>query len=351
MPKRIYSLDILKIFAIILIVFHHYQQMYDVKFSTINFFGGTYYIGYVVEFFFVVSGFVIYPSIRRIQDGELNFVSFFKKRYLRLLPLLAITALVFEGLICCYHLYTNQYYHDFHFDPIGTIATALGFHAVGIIDQPKINNPTWYISVLLECYIVFYIATKISAKIKLNRNVIYSILALSRVAIIHYDIDMPFVTSQVARGFMGVFVGLILSDVVHKYYNSYARKIITIISAIINISLIAYFYLSKGSAVYYEQYYLTFIFYPTIVSLFTLPAISDFFKSPLIGEAGKISFDVFMWHAIVFIIPKMFREAGFPMPDFKSASMMLIMTIIAIIVGVLSYYFIEKPFNRILSKH
>ena len=37
--ERNYSLDFLKIIATILIVFHHYQQILNVEFRGVNFFG------------------------------------------------------------------------------------------------------------------------------------------------------------------------------------------------------------------------------------------------------------------------------------------------------------------------
>lgn len=38
--KRNYALDFFKIVATILIVFHHYQQVLNIEFESINFYGG-----------------------------------------------------------------------------------------------------------------------------------------------------------------------------------------------------------------------------------------------------------------------------------------------------------------------
>ena len=48
--------DLIKGIATVLIVFHHYQQVMDCRFSGVNFFGGWFYFGVIVELFFVISG-------------------------------------------------------------------------------------------------------------------------------------------------------------------------------------------------------------------------------------------------------------------------------------------------------
>ena len=65
MKERYYNLDLIKSIAAVFIVFHHYQQMANVKFDGINFFGGSFYWGYLVELFFLISGFVMAVSDRK----------------------------------------------------------------------------------------------------------------------------------------------------------------------------------------------------------------------------------------------------------------------------------------------
>ena len=85
--NRNYALDFLKIAATVFIVFHHYQQTTGAYYpGLINFYNGRLYWGYLVEFFFVVSGFVVASYSDRIVAG-LRFREFYLKRYLRLLLL------------------------------------------------------------------------------------------------------------------------------------------------------------------------------------------------------------------------------------------------------------------------
>lgn len=173
--ERNYGLDFKKIVATILIVFHHYQQDLNVEFSGINFFGGKFYFGYLVELFFLISGFLMFNYIERIKQG-LDFKSFFINRVKRLLPLVAIAAILYECLIYFYFRIFGEKFLEQGLNFFGTIISILGIQAGWSFENPMINNPMWYISVLILCYILFYISTKISILKKINCVYLYVIL-------------------------------------------------------------------------------------------------------------------------------------------------------------------------------
>lgn len=67
--KRNSAMDCLRVLATVLIVFHHYQQFTGVRFAYINFWDGRFYFGWLVEFFFVMSGYFTYKYIFKISGG------------------------------------------------------------------------------------------------------------------------------------------------------------------------------------------------------------------------------------------------------------------------------------------
>lgn len=109
--KRNYGLDFLKIVATILIVFHHYQQILNIEFKGINFYGRKFYFGYLVEFFFLVSGFLMFNYIEKIKVG-LTFKDFFIRRIIRLMPLIIIAAISYEILLYIYPKVFGDYFYN-----------------------------------------------------------------------------------------------------------------------------------------------------------------------------------------------------------------------------------------------
>ena len=153
--ERDYSLDFIKIISTIFIIFHHYQQVMGVYFENkINFFNGKFYFGYVVEMFFVLSGLFMYTYVEKIQDN-LTFVKFYLRRLGRLFPLLMVGAISYEIFLVIYqHMYYDSW---FGITPTfwGTVISSLGIQDGWALPNPCVNNPTWYISVLMLCYVIF----------------------------------------------------------------------------------------------------------------------------------------------------------------------------------------------------
>ena len=156
MKQRDYSIDFIKIVATVLIVFHHYQQITGAYFDDgINFFNGTFYYGYIVELFFVISGYFMFSYISRIEDG-LSFPIFYFNRFIRLFPIMAMGAVAYEVFLVIYqHTYQSSWFDNM---PTfwGTIIASLGIQSGWGLPNLCVNNPTWYISVLMLCYILFY---------------------------------------------------------------------------------------------------------------------------------------------------------------------------------------------------
>ena len=90
---RFYTLDALKFFAAIGIVFHHYQQVTGVVFSRFNFYGGRIYFGYLVELFFILSGFFMAVHIEKHKGLQLK--EFLLGKMIRLYPAAIISGVVF----------------------------------------------------------------------------------------------------------------------------------------------------------------------------------------------------------------------------------------------------------------
>ena len=214
--ERDYSLDFLKILATICIIFHHYQQVTGASFDHfINFWNGKFYFGYIVELFFVLSGYFMFSYIEKIEGG-LSFPQFYLKRFLRLAPMLLIGAVAYEILLVSYHHIYMSSWMDITASFWGIIIDALGIQEGWVLPNPCVNNPTWYISVLLLCYILFYFIVYLSHRICIPKEYLFIFMIFLGMGIQTYAINLPFLNGSSARGFYAFFFGILLHETLTK---------------------------------------------------------------------------------------------------------------------------------------
>ena len=347
--SRNYSLDLLKIIATVLLVFHHWQQVEKVTFPHVNFFGGRFYFGYIVELFFILSGFFMYRYISRIREG-LTFKNFFLKRYLRFFPLMAISAVTYE-IVCIYYLRISGGADG---DPLvtlwGTIIAALGIHSgwVFTAPNPAINNPTWYISVLLLCYIVFYYVTYLTNRVNLSPWYCYIFLIFLGIGIRTFNISLPFIMPKTGRGYTCFFWGVILA----KLFVDRKRpisKTLYLFCIFITISIPLLIVFAPNFISYGLDCTLTFLFYPALIILFSSPVFGKMFSFQWIGTLSRISFNVFIWHICGLCILDILRVQNIINGQLTSPLAMIIFTACMFIVGTASHYLIEKPIDKMVQ--
>ena len=347
--KRNNGLDILKIVATILIVFHHYQQITGAIFESINFYNGKFYFGYMVELFFVISGYVMFPYIKKIYDGSINFKTFIAKRFLRLFPLVAAGAVGYEVLLYIYTCILHKNWFDINPTLWGMIIDCLMVQAGGSFINPCVNNPTWYISVLIICYICFFTLTRKAKKCKINPYYLYIGMIFVGMAVNSYGFDLPFFNASTCRGYYAFFWGLILRKIMPtiKGYALKHEKIILILEIIIIIGIPI---MIERESIWIQSgmnYIITFVYYTVLIIVFDSNKINKLFKGNIIRTLSAISFDVYIWHnpgfIFLYIVFNIFNIDIMKLYSFKA---MFIYTIVCFVVGAISYYGFEKPIKN-----
>lgn len=213
--ERLYGLDFIRIVATTLIILHHYQQITNCYFTTgINFYDGRFEFGYVVELFFLLSGFLLGTYTNSIKEHKVNFKNFFLKKYFRFLPMCFITACVYY-VIEQIRFWRMGDYTLTECTLWDVIESAFIFHSGGAFPASMVNNPTWYISVLLICYIVYYFVTWISSQMNIDEIYLYIGMILLAVGIITYGYNAPYFNERTARGYLCVFWGIIIRNVIY----------------------------------------------------------------------------------------------------------------------------------------
>lgn len=370
--RRIYSLDVLRIIATLGIVFYHYQQVFNYTPSGIlNFHYNRFNCSYLVEFFFILSGFLSFYDIDRLKAGITSFTSYVKKKYARLLPAIFVPCIVYT--VVCYlfrsSVGNSGWYFDTLLDIPATIVSILGMQVWGVFYGTLIDYPIWYVDVLLFCYIIFAIITKIARR--KNISPVYGFIVMIFLGIIVWNggVDRPFLTMQLARGYYAFFTGVLVG-----YWYNYEKNdaclddkdsnktlgrdtgraidkipalVICLATVVVSIMLVTLRTPWFGD---YDVYIYTFIAYPALMIAFLNPFVRKCLDFKFIGAVAKVTYDVFVWHLVVFFIGAYLDATGILRINFESYGAMFILAGISIVVGIFAYLFLDKLVIRMFKK-
>lgn len=348
--KRIYAFDFLKFVASILIVFHHYQQIVGLFFEGgVNFCWGRFNVGLLVEFFFLLSGFLLVGYVKPIEDG-LSFKQFWGKRYLRLLPVMALAAIVYEIFLAVFNSVGATYltwYAPNNIDVWGCIVTALGMQTGGVFSVQSINSPTWYISVLLICYAIFYLLVKIGQRQKIQLVHLFIVMILVGIAIDTYAIDLPFLNEYTKRGYISFFYGAIVG----QWFKERDSKVREAIGGIIFSGIVIAVLLFEPASVEYGiEYLMTFVVFPSVLVVFNLSWVKNIFQFRICKFLGDISYDVYVWHINVLLLSYiLISTVGYPV-SIWSLEGMLLFTVACLLTAIVIHFGFERPMAKLIKK-
>lgn len=341
--KRRGSLDFLKVLATVFIVFHHYQQVVNVQYSTgINFFGGIFYWGWMVELFFLISGFVMLPWYRRITENApgSDFKRFMSHRYRRFIPMLAVTAVSYELMCLAVRRIVPLLADGFiKLSVWGTVCNILCIQEGWCMENFEINNPTWYICVLMLCYIFFWLITDFSRRKNVSPVYGFLLMILLGFSLIKTDASCPFFNKQCARGYIEFFLGLLLALAEEKYeLHGPWRNLFYLLFA-------AAALFGPDEGIGGKDFSICYLFFPLLLLLFTSDGAEKLFSAKLWTTLGAIQFHTFLWHLIVIECARVILTvSGAPL---EKRIYMFVTAVAAELVGTLSYFLLDKPVDRL----
>ena len=343
--RREYSLDVLKFIATIIIIFHHYQQLTRVFFEgKINFYGGNFYWGYMVELFFILSGYFTHKYVEQI-DEKSYFLPFIKKKYGRFLPML-----IFSGGVSFFVDYI--YYEKIMMERLpytiwGVVTSLLGTSR-WLDDRFMVNNPMWYISVLLFCYIVFFGTTYVAKRLKINPYILYCILIYWGIECKKGAMSLAIFSNAMGRGYSCFFFGIVLQYLFKKYHA--VDKIKNLFFSIVG--LWGFVCIYKSFPVYIGEdleNVLIFLVFPLVILIFKSKYVSGFFKNDILKNLAGISFNAYLWHLtvirVLLVISKIFKI------EVNRYLTMLLVTFGIFVIGIMSHSILEKEIvNEMILK-
>jgi peptidoglycan/LPS O-acetylase OafA/YrhL len=313
-----------------------------------------------VDFFFILSGFVMALSFsKKIQNG-LPFSAYFILRLGRIYPLhIFMLIVVVPYVIAKQYFYTQGFGGtDQYFD--NNVSTFLSnvilIHSMGLHDNLSWNSPSWSISVEFFTYIAFYLLSlSLDSKKSLFTPLIFSIICYGiLVSLGRQNLDITYdygFFRCLGAFYIGVFIFRVkkyefLNRNICKNINMCEISSVTI--AVIGVTLAA-------------EHRLGWVF--PIVSFSLVILIFSNQRNGIIGyilntnmlkKIGVWSYSIYMIHWIVLSISSNVTDVILQYPlkglGLYSVVLNIINLTIIILLSRFTYQYIENPFRRLTKQ-
>lgn len=338
--ERLDSLDGLKVLFCILIFSHHYwggvtnygQQGLAPFENIFHFIYANGALG--VEFFFIVSGFVMtYNYKTKIKDIPSNV--FLLKRMSKLVPVAVLSVIV--GFLLSMINNNLGYELTLVNKPISVphLIMSLLFVNNGwfVNSFNAYGSGTWFLDVLLLCYIVWLFVGKL---VKTNKQytVVCALLAIVGFACMHFNLDIPFLYATSGRGYFNFFFGCLLCQLLERKRNYV--WICTTVGLIFGVS-------TKNIALLFST-----VLCPTLIyiALYIKPA-KKVLSSKLFKKCVPYTMCIYLTHVLIIaglVIMDRYFLLGIP---FNNIFVMLTIFGICFLVAIGCHFAIELPaYNR-----
>ena len=350
MNHRIKSLDGLRGILCLLVVFHHYDVKYIPSFFYNNFLIRQ--ADLLVDFFFIISGFVISYNYKNF-DSIKDVGKFLKKRFLRLYPLLLFSTTLFF----LFEIFSRNIFSNFINKKIDNTSLIKSFIDTILLNNSSplfgnswgINRPTWSISAEFYAYLIFSIVLLVFGK-RFKNIVLASVFIISGLSIFKlYNLD---VFNNAEFGFIRCIYLFILG-----VFINYAKPRLYQSNKSIDLILVLFSII----ALYINKIYICNLLHHTVIELIVMPVLfgtliyytikgNGYFSNILslksIQWLGKYSYSIYLNHAIVILfIPKLiFQVLKLEKVIYVEFGTFVICILTTLIYSKITYKFVEKRF-------
>lgn len=305
-PNHFWVLDSFRGLCACLVALSHFDANSIIHNSPVLDRGGIY-----VDFFFVLSGFVIFSNYSEKLKEGFGVGKFIFLRFGRLYPLhiavfLAFIAVDFLQLLIPSNVGALHQPFQGPGESVGSmIANVFLIHSLGILDTFAFNGPSWSISVEFFSYILFAFILVYTGKY--SRYVIAACLIISLIVLITHHGHLY---AKLDYGFFRCVYGFACGVFVWEIYNKVGKKILPYIkskASFFEVALLIITILYIQLLSYGHSSFVAPLIFSLVVFLFTFEAgiCSRILKNKLFLLLGTLSYSIYMIH--IFIAGKFFE--------------------------------------------
>ncbi len=349
--KRVGEMEFHRFLFSVIIVLHHSRNFVGNESSL--FLNGA----FAVEFFFILSGFLMMKSISTMQTNPQNLgtetTRFIKKKYLSLCPDMIISwviGAVATAVACNYTV-----------EAVGNMVRN-GIWEIGLlrmtgIRMSSINGATWYLSSMLLCTAILYpLLRKYKTTAKLLVIPIITLFIFGYFAVQTNSIRLPFGWAGFTyrgnlRAFADLGVGVILYQITEvlkaKRLTVFSKVLLTIVKYAGVISLVTYMYVTRKPTIQNDLFQI-FVIMLVIGLVFSNQTYgARLFNNGFFAFLGKFSLPLYLSHYYWANILKMCLPTSFDKTIATVIYLMLSVGTAAVVMALSVLIKKYKPFSRI----
>lgn len=312
-----------------------------------------------VDFFFVLSGFVITYTHQRMAAGA-DLGLFYKKRLFRLYPLHLVMLMVFVGIESVKHFFVGHIQINHLNNPNNNLLTFFTnlflVHSVkfpGVTDVSW-NIPSWSISAEMLCYLLFGLLVWLIHKMNIYRarDVVYA-LVIAVALSIYYSATGDFnLKLTFDYGFLRAWIGFFSGAICFNLFLSTRERVITMpaqlfhmLELVFVVAMVVMVYSSDDLELY--GYLYTILFFLSIyVFSFEKGFISASLKRVgLLQRIGTYSYSIYMTHALLLSLFNIVFIRLLKLPPSAYSYLFIVNYVLIYVVSRWTYKHIEMRFQ------
>lgn len=334
--QRFHNIEFLRFVFAIIIVYFHILHANIMKFIGNN---NDYIIlakmsanaGWIVECFFIISGYFLYKNIS--DTNNISITKFIWKKIARLGPVLIFSCII--GVI-----FFNQSIYP-------AIFNSIFLQCIGLsLDYKGIN---WYISPLFWSLIFYYAIFK-----NFDNKKIY--VFVGGICYFAYLININYCHGGFGRGVIwnildlsflralaGIGLGILIGKVLDEFTFIINHKIKYILFSIIEISSFLFLFRYFLFGLKYKNAFIVIIIFTILLISFVKQygILSRTLNLTIFSYLGKYAYSIYVMQQISFWI---LQKTLWKTQIIENVSICILISLIfSVILGVVTYYFIEKP--------
>jgi peptidoglycan/LPS O-acetylase OafA/YrhL len=303
-----------------------------------------------VSFFFVISGFFMYLVLSKKNFSVSNYLEFIANRWKRIAPAYYVSAIAYS----IYFLFQEDHYPFFKLLLIDFVFLNNLFYNANIISPYWSLGTEWHFYLLLPLLFIFNDDKKIFVAL-----CFFALLSLLFLFSMHKGIlNEVFWRAQILPRFIefawGILAGFLYKNkivlpwwmrsvkaVFFSIVVTYAGRLLMVTEIIDKFGSYGWLARSFGEPV------MTFGFAWFLYLMVTEKSrLSDLLSKPFFSYLGKLSYSVYLWHAVTFLVLEQIKFIGTSIPWLNSLLVFFLTSGLTILIAHFSYKYLEAPYFR-----